>query len=147
MRVTPDYPPVWLLAFIGLAWGCGRLLPAGPPILQPIGWALTAAGLALALWAAALMLQSRTTVDPHGQPQALVTTGPFALSRNPIYLADLLILLGAALALGAWLAAPLLVWALARILAARFIRPEEARLAAAFPADFARYAARTRRWI
>ena len=76
----------------------------------------------------------------------LVATGIFARSRNPIYLGMALILLGWVLRLDAPLALPLLpvfVWILER----RFILPEEEALRRRFPADFARYESRTRRWF
>jgi protein-S-isoprenylcysteine O-methyltransferase Ste14 len=67
-----------------------------------------------------------TTIIPRRNPSALVTGGLFAWSRNPIYLADALILLGAILWLDAVLALPLVagfVW----LIQTRFIRDEEAR--------------------
>lgn len=147
MRLTADYPPIWLAGFVAGAWGLGRVLPAGPGWLVWPGRALVVLGLLLMAWAAVTMLAARTTVDPHGSPQALVTHGPFRLSRNPIYLGDLLILVGLSLSFGAWIAAPALGWLFARIVTTRFIAPEEARLAQAFPLQFAQFRARTRRWI
>lgn len=83
---------------------------------------------------------------PRQTPSALITTGIFRLSRNPIYLADLLILAGFSLIWGKPLGlvlVPVLAW----ILFARFIQGEEARLRAMFGAEFEAYAARTRRWL
>lgn len=143
-----DYPPVWLLAFLALAWAQSALLPtrwAGD-------WAATAGGL-VALLGAGLMLaaipaflRARTTVIPHRTPSALVTSGLFRFSRNPIYLGDVLILAGLAMRWQAW-PALLLVPLFVRILTRRFIEPEEARLRAAFGAAFDAWAARTRRWL
>lgn len=147
MRVTADYPPIWL-AGLGLAgWLAGRVAPHGPGWLAGWGLPLALLGLALMLWAAWTMLRAHTTVDPHGQPRHLVTTGPFRLSRNPIYLADALILAGLCLAFRAPLAALPLVAGFVAVISARFIGPEEARLAHAFPEAFAAYRQRTRRWI
>lgn len=146
MRPTPDLPPVWLAGFVALGWLAGLMLP---PLSMPVwpGALLLGAGLALAGWAALTMARAHTTIDPHGQPRALVTHGPFARSRNPIYLADLLMLVGLCLMLNAWPAALPLAWAFARIITTRFIAPEEQRLHTLFPAEFESYAARTRRWI
>ena len=143
MRLTPDYPPVWLATLAVPGWIAGRLWPHGPDWMRIAGWTLVLAGLALLLLAAARMLARRTTLDPHGAPGALVTDGVFAWSRNPIYLADALILTGLCAAFGAPLAALVLTPAFVAIVTQRFIRPEETRLAAAFAA----YAARTRRWL
>jgi protein-S-isoprenylcysteine O-methyltransferase Ste14 len=76
----------------------------------------------------------------------LITGGLYRYSRNPIYLGDALILAGLILRWDAVLAVPVLplfVFLIQR----RFILPEEARLAAAFPSAFESFRASTRRWI
>lgn len=147
MRLTLDYPPLWLVLFLALAWGLSRWLPGGfgGYGFWP-GTGLIAVGLGLMAVAAVTMMRARTTVIPHEMPSALVESGIFALSRNPIYLGDVLILLGFVLRWDVALAL-ILVPALAAILHLRFILPEEARLRAAFGAAFDAYAARVRRWI
>lgn len=146
MRLTLDYPPLWLALALALAWGAGVLWPLPVPHAHWPGATLVAAGLLLMLAAAARMAARRTTIIPHLNPSALVTDGPFALTRNPIYLGDAMVLLGAILWWGALWALPLLpafVWIITR----RFIRPEESRLRAAFGPEFDRWAARTPRWL
>ncbi|MGP9820504.1 methyltransferase family protein [Salinarimonas sp. NSM] len=80
-----------------------------------------------------------------GEPCRLVTSGSFAVSRNPIYLAFLIPLAGFAL----W--SPLAAGAgMALYLAAMtvlVVRPEERALAEAFGAEFEIWARRTPRWI
>lgn len=147
MRLTADYPPVWLAGFAGLAWLAGRLAPHGPGWQVWPGQALIGLGLLVMAAAIRAMWRHRTTVDPHGQPRALVTDGVFALSRNPIYLGDALILAGLCLVFRAPLAGLVLLPAFMAVISRRFIAREEARLACGFPAAFAGYAARTRRWI
>jgi len=76
----------------------------------------------------------------------LIVEGPFRWSRNPIYLALLLILLGAVIGRGQplcliWVA--LFYW----VLTARFVRPEEAALRDAFGASAQTYFNETRRWL
>ena len=102
----------------------------------------------MALMAAAAweMRRARTTVIPRRQPSALVTTGIFAFSRNPIYLGDLSVAAGAML----WLQVPWglpLVGLLARVLRLRFIEAEEQRLMTGFGAEYGLWAARTARWL
>lgn len=78
-------------------------------------------------------------------PERLVTTGPFAFSRNPMYMGHIIFLAGLALALHSWLAAGL---ALATVL--RFntrIRRDEARLVERFGEPYALYMTKVRRWI
>lgn len=146
MRLTADYPPIWLAAALALSWGSGWLWPLGVPGGQAVGAALLLGGLALMLAAAVQMALHRTTIIPHRQPSALVTRGVFALTRNPIYLGDAAVLLGAILWWRALLALPLLpafVWIITR----RFILPEEARLRRGFGPTFETWAARTPRWL
>ncbi len=147
MRRTLDYPPVWLAGFLGLAWMQDRLLPVGGP--GPLVWpgtALAVAGAGLMVWAAVQFPRSRTTIVPHETPRALITTGPYRLSRNPIYLADAMVLAGLILRWGAWpslILVPLFVAVITR----RFIEPEEARLRAGFGPAWQDWAGRVRRWI
>lgn len=143
---SPDYPPIWLAGFIAATLAIGWLWPAGPGFLVLPGWLLVGASLALMVWAALYFRRARTTINPHGQPGTLITGGPFALSRNPIYLADAILLLGLSLACRA-LPALILIPVFMAIITRRFILPEEARLTAAFPASFPAYAARVRRWL
>ncbi len=141
-----DYPPVWLGVFLVLAWALARLwAPLGGAFAVP-GWALVAAAAALMLWAGAAFRRARTTIVPHRPPSALVETGPYQLSRNPIYLADLMILAGAALVMGAPQALVLLE-PFRRILLKRFILPEEAVLERDLGRPYLEYKARVRRWL
>lgn len=149
MRLTADYPPAWLAAFALIAFLQARLVPLGPPPpawAMALGLALVAAGLALMVAAAIEFARHRTTIVPHRAPAALVTSGIYRLSRNPIYLGDLAVLAGLVVIWGAW-PSLVLVPLLARVLAVRFIIPEEARLAGAFPAAFSAWSARVRRWL
>jgi len=144
MKLTLDYPPIWLAVFAALTWAWGRIAPM---LAFPVaGWLLVVLGLGLMAAAAAQMLRRRTTLDPHGAPSSLVTEGVFRWTRNPIYLGDLLLLAGLCLLWRAPLAL-LLVPLLGLVLSRRFIQPEEARLSARFPAQFAAWSARTRRWL
>lgn len=147
MRLTADYPPIWLGGFALAGWLTGRFVPHGPDWLARMGSGAVLAGLTLMLWAGWTMVRARTTVDPFGQPHRLVTWGPFRWSRNPIYLGDAIVLAGLCLAFRAPLAAPLLVAGFVAVISARFIAPEEHRLARIFPDPFAAYRERTRRWI
>jgi protein-S-isoprenylcysteine O-methyltransferase Ste14 len=142
-----DLPPVWLAAHVVAAWGLSLISPRLFGSLGDwLGTLLVGLGLLVMLGAAAQMALARTTVIPRRDPSSLVTTGLFAWSRNPIYLADALILTGAILWLDAILALPLIA-GFAWLIQTRFIRDEEARLTAAFGPEFDLWAARTRRWF
>lgn len=144
-RALIDTPPVWLALCILLAWMQARWLPVWPAPAPWPGAAMVAAGAGLFLWAGVQFRRHHTSIVPRETPAALLTTGPYAFSRNPIYLADALILTGLVLR---WDAGALpLVPAFVALITRRFIHGEEAVCRAAFGADWAAYAARTRRWL
>lgn len=111
-----------------------------------LGWVWLGAGLVLFAWTLWTFHRHRTTVNPYGGASALCTGGPFAFSRNPIYLGDWLILVGVSLLLNTlWpLAFAPLIWATIRY---GVIRHEEAHLEAKFGDAYRAYKARVRRWL
>ena len=142
-----ESPPTWLLLMIALAALQARYLPlidAGRPG-RIAGTVLIVGGLFIFTAALLQFRRHRTTVMPRETPVAMIDTGIYRLSRNPIYLADALFLAGAALW---WDAASLLLVPLfVMIITRRFILGEESGLRAVFGAAFDRYAAQTRRWL
>ncbi len=82
-------------------WLVGRVFPEFPGI-SLAGLVLTVAGCAFAIWARITLggnWSGRATVK---QDHELITTGPYALARHPIYTGILLALVGTALAGGEW---------------------------------------------
>ncbi|MDH3667286.1 MAG: isoprenylcysteine carboxylmethyltransferase family protein [Paracoccaceae bacterium] len=141
-----NLPPVWLIGFIGLAWVIAKAwAPLGAGFAWA-GWGLIGAALILFAWAVIQFRRAGTTIVPGEAPSALVEGGPFRLSRNPIYLADLLILAGIALILGAPLAL-LLIVPFQQVLVRLFILPEETILERDLRAPYLAYKARVRRWL
>jgi protein-S-isoprenylcysteine O-methyltransferase Ste14 len=126
-------------------------LPLLPPagLTAPLTWAgiaLALCGFGLEMRAARALTAAGTTTKPNASPQALVTSGPFAWSRNPFYVGLLLVLTGACLALSlewALLGLPLLWLLLDRLV----VPQEEARLAQGFGTEWSAYAHATRRWL
>ena len=116
------------------------------PVTQMMGALLVGTGLILICAAAFSFRRARTTIIPHQTPTQLVTTGVYARSRNPIYLADALILTGLILrfdALPSLVLVPIFVWWIER----HFIVPEEDRMRRTFRVEFARYEQNVRRWV
>ena len=145
-----DLPPVWLAAFLVLAWVQPVWLPLGLSFggawADLAGGLLVGAGLLLMALALAEFRRHRTTAIPHQTPSRLIQSGIFSRTRNPIYLGDALILAGLILRWDAVLCLPLIpvfVWVIER----RFVIPEENRMRRTFRADFARYEAKVRRWL
>lgn len=146
------WPPILVISAIVSAWVLESVWPASSlfagwmPWLRIAGVLIALAGIGLDLAAMIAMRRARTNVMPNRGAQHLVSTGIFAVSRNPIYLGNTLLLAGIALA---WPSPWLLVTALiAAVLVDRLaIRREERHLSARFGAAFAEYMQRVPRWI
>ena len=143
-----DLPPIWLIATMASVYAIAQM--TGPSLSWPRPWwtavAIMAMGGGLAVWAAISFRMAKTTIVPHRTPSALITSGAFSYSRNPIYLADVIVLIGWGALFGAvlpFVLVPIFIW----IIQIRFIRPEETRLSAEFGEEFDAYKSRTRRWI
>jgi protein-S-isoprenylcysteine O-methyltransferase Ste14 len=111
-----------------------------------LGWVLIAIGVGLDLWAMATMGRAGVNILPHRAAGGLVVRGPFAFTRNPIYLGNTIAIIG----LGG--AANSLWFVVAAILAAKgveilAIRREETHLALRFGREWANYASRVPRWL
>jgi protein-S-isoprenylcysteine O-methyltransferase Ste14 len=143
-------PPVVMAAAAFLMWASGKIVPALD--VEPPGWAaviaLFAGGLAIGVGAFLQFRRAGTTINPMtpDESSALVTDGLYRFSRNPIYVADVLVLLAIALLVAnalAFLVLPLFVAYVDRYQ----IRPEERALRERFGAQFDEYCRRVRRWL
>lgn len=151
IRVPP--PAIFIVVFLVGLWMEGAVyrarMVAGDDVPRPliiVGAALVISGVLLALWGVLTFRHHRTAVLPFYPARALVDSGPYRLTRNPMYAGMTLAHLGGALALNALWPVLLLPVALA-FLFVTVIRKEEAHLAAAFPEEYAQYRSRVRRWI
>lgn len=145
-------PPVAVAAVAAaLMWGVARRTPrlaVAVPGRVGIAVALASAGAGVALAGVVGFRRARTTVNPvrPGEASALVTSGVYRASRNPMYVGFGLALLGWATALAhplALLGAPAFGVYLTRFQ----IVPEERALRAEFGPAFEAYARRVRRWL
>lgn len=116
------------------------------PGLRLLGVLLGLSGVILAALAVREVRAHRTTVHPHGTPSSLVATGPFAASRNPIYLGMELVLTGIACWLGG-LSGIIVLVLFPLALLPTHIRWEERTLRREFGADYDEYCAHVRRWL
>ena len=137
-----------LLLGIGLEWLWPlRWLDGTPASLRyGLGGGLALAGAALMAAALRLFRKAETAIPPWEPTAALVTTGVYRLSRNPIYLAMVLLYLGLTLIFVASWALPLLAPVLITLQIA-VIRREEAYLERRFGELYRHYRARVRRWL
>ncbi|MEZ2415698.1 isoprenylcysteine carboxylmethyltransferase family protein [Muriicola sp. E247] len=145
-------PPAIIFVFTGLLmYLLATFLPVGyfdffgRRLLMKV---LAGLGVVIAFIAIFQFLRARTTADPINPSKAnkLVTGGLYSFSRNPMYLAMLLILLAWGLALGN---------AFNTLLAAGFvsvmnrfqIKREEVALLEKFGKEYAQYCIKVRRWF
>jgi protein-S-isoprenylcysteine O-methyltransferase Ste14 len=142
-------PPLVYLGAIALGlllqllWPA-RLAPAAVGLL--LGAVAVLVAVALFVYAA-LTLRSADTPVPSNRPiTAMVGTGPFGFSRNPIYLSFSLLLVGVAFLANSWW--PLLTLMPAVALMNFVVIPREERyLEARFPSEYPPYKASVRRWL
>ena len=150
--MRPTVPPaIVFMLHLGLAWlidtyiGFGRINFKGQ---EALAICLFLAGTGVILMAILTMFRARTTVDPISPDRAskLVTNGIFKLSRNPIYLGLLWLLLSWIIWLGSMpsmLLGATFVWYMSTFQ----IRAEEVALEKNFGDDFSSYKNQVRRWL
>ena len=116
----------------------------------PHGWvaadACFAASLILAGWAVRRIWRARSSVLPHRATTVLVTTGPFRITRNPLYLAMGLLLAGVAFTVNSLMMLLVIVpWTV--VMRHGVIAREERYLEGKFGEDYRAYCRRVRRWL
>jgi protein-S-isoprenylcysteine O-methyltransferase Ste14 len=153
---TPDSsnaiirPPIaWALSFV-VGFGLDWLYPA--PFVPPavphrwLGGAVFAAAFALAMWAIATISAAGTRVETYKPTTAIVSTGPYRFTRNPIYLGMLFGLIGLAIGFDSlWILAMLVPFFL--VIRYGVVAREEAYLERKFSAAYLDYKSRVRRWL
>jgi len=145
-----DVPPIWLLLGLVVAWYQVTVFPFGLSFggawSDFVGGLCVGGGVLLIGLAFVEFHRHKTTALPHAFSSHLIQTGIFARTRNPVYLGDVLILIGLIFrwdAVLSLLIVPIFIWILER----RFIVPEENRLRQKFGTDFVRYQGKVRRWV
>ena len=110
------------------------------------GLSLISGSLGLMFWADGTFKRWETAVNPEYPTTTLIQTGPYRFSRNPMYLAFILIQLGIGLAVSSWwlLLTLLPTWIVLRW---GVIAREERYLTALFGEQFRAYQTAVRRWL
>ena len=147
-------PPVVALCLALLMWLVAFAVPVAPPFDLPIGLraslavALAVIGQGIGIAGIVSFRRARTTINPMkpAAASALVRSGVFRFTRNPMYLGLLLTLVGWAVWL--WSPAALLLLPVFVLYIDRFqIGPEERVLTKLFGAEFAGYRTSVRKWL
>lgn len=151
---TPDHPdlpykpPLAFLAALLLGVALHRWWPrsARPEGWLPLGVTLVLLGVALLAWAKVAFDRKRTPLEPWKATKAIVDDGPFAYSRNPVYIAFAVIQFG----IGVWsdrLAVVLLTVVPMLVTALVIVPREERYLRRKFGDEYRDYCARVGRWF
>jgi len=152
---SSDNPQVLILPplLYGVALAAGFLMQwlAPRPILSSTvrywaGGVLLASGVLLAIWGRRVMEQAGTNVNPTLPTTAVVATGPFRFSRNPLYVALTLIYVGLALLANALWVLVLIVPVLL-VMHYGVVRREESYLDTKFGEAYRSYRSRVRRYL
>jgi protein-S-isoprenylcysteine O-methyltransferase Ste14 len=115
-------------------------------LLTPVGFVIFALGMGFAGWGWLIFRRARTTRVPGEDSTALVTSGPYQLMRNPMYVGLSVAYVGEAAILHQIVPIVLLPLTIAYL--NRVVIPvEEERLCAVFGAEYDRYRNDVRRWL
>lgn len=142
-------PPTYLFVSIAAILLLHFAFPLAVPVRgawRLAGVAPLAAGVALNLAADQSLKRHKSTVNPFERPTTLISEGVFRLSRNPMYLGMVLLLLGIVLVLGS-ISGLLVVVLFALLMDRVFIGAEEKTMEQAFGDKWLAYRRRVRRWV
>lgn len=144
-------PPAVALVFGILMWLLVGRLPGGQfdfSMQLPVAVLFGAAGLSLVTTSMLAFRRASTTVDPFHPEEAtaLVSTGPFRFTRNPMYVSLLCLLTGWGIWLGSAYNLALLLGFVAYITVFQ-IKPEEQILKTLFGQAYEDYCSSVRRWF
>ena len=143
------FPPIWLLLGLLVIFVLNEFAPlarftGNMPLA--LGSFAILIGLALLVHAGGMFKVAETDLVPFRNVTALVTTGVYRVTRNPMYLGMALVLFGTSLTAGAFagvFVAPVFM----AIIEFRFIRPEEQMLRQLFGREYEDYCKLVRRWL
>ncbi|WP_306119968.1 MULTISPECIES: isoprenylcysteine carboxylmethyltransferase family protein [unclassified Roseitalea] len=149
---TVPWPPILLVTSLLIGFALDARVPLGWPagmwgdLTGGLGLFLIVIAIIIDIGAMRTMFTARTTILPHRGSDRLVTGGIFRFSRNPIYVANALLLIGIGLFVGnLWLLAMAVINAIATQKLA--IEREEAHLEARFGKTYRDYKKKVNRWL
>ena len=141
-----NFPPVILLVSVILQIILLFTFPVSTDLSSLLGLIFLLAGVFLVFFSLRFMRKMETTFIPDGTPKKLISSGPFKISRNPIYLGMFLVLFGIAFLMSS-LSAAIIAIVFGLIINFTWIAHEEKKLKELFTKDWENYSAKVRRWI
>lgn len=143
------HPMIIYCLFALVGFGLERVWPLpypAMPILEYVGYAFIALGMLLLLMASREFSTHNTTDSCSGCSTALISTGPFRFSRNPVYLGLLIMFIGFSMtSSNLWLL--IVIVPMCLTVYQMVIAKEEVYLAAKFGEEYNHYKASVRRWV
>ena len=138
-------PPLVAGLLLHFLWTPLRFFPEWW-IGHAVGWPLVVAGVLLSAWSIRTMFRANEDPDPYKPTGAIVDHGPYAFSRNPIYVSFNLVYVGTAFVVNT-------VWPIVflpvgiALLYYGVIAREESYLERVFGDGYRQYKAKVRRWV
>ena len=144
-------PPLVYVSIFFISILCHRAAPIpynwfSTPGIQILGWTFIASAIVLLVTSLWRFLVSKNTLIPIKPAQSLQTSGIYAISRNPMYLALLCLYYGVAIFKGnvwTFILSPIIIV----IIQSYVIKKEEQYLMRAFGDLYLTYMKKVRRWI
>jgi protein-S-isoprenylcysteine O-methyltransferase Ste14 len=142
-------PPTYFQIYFALMIILHFLFPIAYVISAPysyLGVLFVVFGIGINIWTDSLFKKGKTTVKPFTKPSAFIISGPFQISRHPMYLGFVSILLGIAFLLRSLIAflGPALMFFTLEYL---FISSEEESMEQVFGKSYSKYKKQVRKWI
>ena len=143
--ISPNYFNFFFILMIGSHF----LMPIRKMVHLPynyLGVIIIFFGISLNIWAITALRNNNTPVKFNEDPTSLVIRGPYQISRNPLYLGGLIVMVGLAILLGSLIAFifPILLFL---VLNKFYIPVEEEKLERIFGHAYLNYKKGVRRWI
>ena len=142
-------PPLIFLVLMIAAYGAQHFWPIGIGSswgLKYVGVGIVILGVCIVILTSRSFKRAETNIEPWKPTTRIISTGVFAYSRNPVYVAFCLVPIG----IGIFLSS---LWILISFIPSSFlvyctaIRKEEAYLEKRFGEEYLRYKNQVRRWL
>lgn len=142
-------PPTYFYTFIVISIVLHFISPLRQVVFSPwfyLGFLPIIFGIFLNIWADKLFKQHKTTENPFKPPSSLVISGPFKISRHPMYLGMFFVLLGIAIILGSIISFTFPI-TFVILMEMMFIPFEEEQMEKNFKKEYTSYKKKVRRWV